>query len=271
MEKSEIFDILKQLGLGEYEARAYTELVLIGPSSANELSKAADVPRSKIYEVLESLMSRQMVEVWEEKPKLFRAIDANIAIKSLIDEREEQVKKLKEKANSLISQLKAFRRKEEMVEGIWEQNGEKAVEALNKIAEMLERAEKYAIDITRDFSFSPRLREAIKSCLRRNVKIMTMCMGITEENFLRAKWYYEQKIPIRVFEAKIHPRILVVDGKEVAMRLDSNPAARKFKFRTIWSNDPSFVAVMDNYMKNLWKMARPVNFRKLEFQEFEQK
>ncbi|MEM5773240.1 MAG: helix-turn-helix domain-containing protein [Candidatus Aenigmatarchaeota archaeon] len=264
MEKTEIFSFLKQLGLGEYEARAYTELVLLGPSSANDLSKVAEIPRSKIYEVLESLMSKQMVEVFEEKPKLFRALNSNVVIKNLIDEKEQQLKAIKEKANSLISQLKAFGRKEELAEGIWEQNGEKAIEALNKLAEMFERANKYTISITRDFSLSPTLREAIKSCLRRKVKVMMISMGITKENFYGAKWYCEQKIPIRVFETKIHPRILVVDGKEVAIRLDSNPVARKFKFRTIWSNEPSFVAVMDSYMKNLWKMAKPLDLRNFE-------
>ncbi|MEM5836398.1 MAG: helix-turn-helix domain-containing protein [Candidatus Aenigmatarchaeota archaeon] len=261
MEKAEIFSFLKQLGLGEYEARAYTELVLLGPSSANELSKVTEIPKSKIYEVLESLMSKQMVEVFEEKPKLFRAIDSRVAIKSLIDEKEQQLKAIKEKANSLIAQLKTFERREEIVEGIWEQNGEKATEALNKLAEMFERANKYTISITRDFSFSPTLREAIRSCLRRKVKVMMIAMGITKENFYGAKWYLEQKIPIRVFETKVHPRILVVDGKEVAIRLDSNPVAKKFKFKTIWSNEPSFVAVMDSYMKNLWKMAKPLDLR----------
>ncbi|MEM5829368.1 MAG: helix-turn-helix domain-containing protein [Candidatus Aenigmatarchaeota archaeon] len=262
MEKLEIFGILKQLGLREYEARAYTELILLGPSPANELSKATQIPRSKIYEVLESLISKQMVEVLEEKPKLFRAIDARVAIKGLIDEKEHELKFIKERASNLISQLKAFERRGEEIEGIWEQNGEKAIEVLNKLAEMLERANKYSISITRDFSLSPMLRDVIKNCLRRKVKIMMIGMGITEDNFQRAKWYYDQKIPIKVFETKVHPRILVVDGREVAIRLDSNPTARKFKFKTIWSNDPSFVAVIDSYMKNLWKIAKPVDFRK---------
>lgn len=263
MEKFEIYETLKQLGLTEYEARAYAELVLLGPSPATELCKVATIPKSKIYDVLESLMSKQMVEVFEEKPKLFRAIDSSIAIKSLVAEKEAQFKAIKEKASILISQLKALKNREEVTEGIWEQNGEKAEEALNKLAEMFERANEYTISITRDFSLSSTLREAIKSCLRRKVKVMMICMGITKENFYGAKWCLEQKIPLRIFEAKIHPRILVVDGKEVAIRLDSNPTARKFKFKTIWSNDPSFVAVMDSYMKNLWKMARPLDLKNL--------
>ncbi|MEM5852793.1 MAG: helix-turn-helix domain-containing protein [Candidatus Aenigmatarchaeota archaeon] len=263
MEKNEIFKLLEELGLSDYEARAYTELVLLGPSNASDLSKVAEIPRSKIYEVLEHLMEKQMVEVFDEKPKIFRAIDANVTIKNLIEEKEGYLKNIKEKADKVIAYLKNFERREEEIEGIWEHNSEKAMEALNKLGEMLDRAKNYAIDITRDFSFSQRLREAIRSCLKRGVKLRIICMGINRENFQRAKWYYEQKIPLRVFEVKTHPRILVVDGKEVAIRLDSDPRARRFKFRIIWSNEPSFVAVMDSYMKNLWNMAKPVNFNNL--------
>lgn len=264
MEKNEIFEVLKELGLSDYEAKAYTELVLLGPSNANDLSKVSNIPRSKIYEVLERLMEKQMVEVFEEKPKIFRAIDASVTIKNLLEEKEGYLKNIKEKAKKVISYLKIFEKKGEEIEGIWEHNSERAIEALNKLGEMLERAKSYAIDITRDFSFSQRLREAIRSCVKRGVKLKIICMGITKENFQRAKWYYEQRIPLRVFEVKVHPRILVVDGKEVAIRLDSSPIARRFRFRIIWSNEPSFVTMMDNYMKNLWEMAKPVDFKSLK-------
>lgn len=265
MEREEILNTLQQLGLTLYEAKAYSSLVLFGPSSANDLSKIAEVPRSKIYDVLASLMSKQMVEVLEERPKRFRAIQPEAIVKSMIEKKEEELKSLKEKVGLTLKKLKPLFREEEVLNGIWEQRGEKALEVLDRLAEMIERAQSYVYGITRDFSFSSRLREAIKKALKRKVKIRVMCMGINKENFYRAKWYYEQKIPIRVFEAKVHPRIIVADGKEVCIRLDADPSSRKFRFRSIWSSDPSFVAVMDSYMKNLWKMAKPVDFKNLKF------
>jgi sugar-specific transcriptional regulator TrmB len=261
MVREEILQILQQLGLSKYESMTYLALVLYGPSSANDLSRASGVPRSKIYDVLDGLIGKLLVEVFEERPKKFKAISPETVIKSMICKKEQQLKDLKEKASTLPKQLQPLSKVEDIREGVWEQRGEKATEVLDKLAEMIKRAEKYVFDITRDFSFSQALKEAIRASIKRKVKIGVLCMGINEENYHRARWYYEQKIPIKVFEVKAHPRILVVDGKEVSIRLDANPLSRKFRFRSIWSADPSFVAVMDSYMKNLWKMAKPVDFK----------
>jgi sugar-specific transcriptional regulator TrmB len=263
MEKSEILKTLQSLGLNEYESRVYTSLAILGPSKAGDVSKHAEVPQSKIYDILETLMRKQMIEVFEDRPKEFRAVAPEVVIKNMIDEREQQLKFLKERANLVGSLLRPSTDEEDVLEGTWEQRGEKFMEVLNKLAEMLNRAENYVIDITRDFSSSQRFREAIRSCIKRKVKIMVISMDINDENYYKAKWYYSNKIPIKIFETKVHPRILVVDGKEVALRLDSNPLKKRFKFRSIWSADPSFVAVMDSYMKNMWKMAKPVDFRKI--------
>jgi len=263
MEKVEVLSILQSLGLSDYESRVYFSLVLLGPAKASEISKQAEVPRSKIYEVLESLIEKQLVEVSKEKPKLFKAIDPEIAIKAMIANKEEELEILEERAKNLIKELHFLPKEEKLAEGIWEQESGKSIEVLNKLAEMIRRARKYVIDITRDFSTSQALKDAIRDCLRRNVKVRMICLGINEDNYYRAKWYIDQKIPIRVFETKIHPRILVVDGKEVAMRLDKNPLAKRFEFKSIWSSDPSFVSMMDNYLKNLWKMAKPINLKNL--------
>jgi sugar-specific transcriptional regulator TrmB len=263
MEKVEVLNVLQSLGLSDYESKVYFGLVLLGPAKASEISKQAEVPRSKIYEVLESLIEKQLVEVSKEKPKLFKAIGPEIAIKAMIANKEEELKILKERAKDLMKELHALPKEEKLAEGIWEQESSKSIEVLNKLAEMIKRARKYVIDITRDFSTSQALKDAIKDCLRRNVKVRMICLGINEDNYYRAKWYIDQKIPIRVFEAKVHPRILVVDGKEVAMRLDKNPLAKRFEFKSIWSSDPSFVSMMDNYLKNLWKMAKPINLKNL--------
>jgi len=263
MEKSEILQTLQSLGLNEYESRAYTALAILGPSKAGDISKEAGVPQSKIYDILENLMSKQMIEVFEGRPKEFRAVASDVVMKNMIEEREQQLRFLKERASTIGNLLHPSADEEDVLEGTWEQRGGKFMEVLNKLAEMLNRAESYVIDITRDFSSSQMLKESIRKCIKRKVKVMVISMGINSENYYKAKWYAANKIPIKIFEAKTLPRILIVDGKEVALRLDSNPMKKKFKFRSIWSADPSFVAMMDGYMKNMWKMAKPVDFRKI--------
>jgi sugar-specific transcriptional regulator TrmB len=260
VEKKEILDVLRKFDLGDYEARTYVTLALLGSSKAGYISKESGVPQSKIYDVLEELITKQLVEVSEGRPKEFRAVSPSVALKGMIERRENELKSLKSKVSLIDSLLKPVRG--EVIEGVWIQKGRKQQEVMNRLADMLSRCNEYVYDITRDFSYSPEYRKAIKSCIRRGVKLRIMGMKtIDESNYFRAKWYDDNKIPIKIFETTVHPRILVVDGKELAIRLDNNPLKKSFSFQSIWSEDPSLVKVMDSYMKNLWSMAKPVNMK----------
>lgn len=263
MERKEISETLKKFGLSDYESRTYTALVLKGPSKAGEICREADVPQSKIYETLTYLMDKQLIEMFDGRPKEFKAVPPDIVLKGLMEDREAEFKTLKGVVSSIITTLKPVAQ-EEMIEGIWTQKGEKSKEVLDRLSGMLERCESYVYDITRDFSYSSRYRESLKGCVKRKVKVMTICIGsINEKNYFNAKWYDTSSLPIRSFEAKIHPRILVIDGKEVSIRLDNDPLKSRFTFQSIWSQEPSLVKVFDNYMKNLWNIAKPVDFRKI--------
>jgi len=263
MEKKEILETLQKFGLNEYESRTYVSLVFLGPSKASNISREAKIPQSKIYDILEELMRKQLIEVFDGRPKEFKAILPQTALRCLLEEREEQLKFLKERATIISNLLKPIAPKEEILEGIWVQKGDKYLEVMNRLAEMLDRAKKYVFDVTRDFSYSSKYRESIKKCVRRNVKIKIIGMQINKTNYYRAKWYHAHNIPLRIFEADIHPRILIVDGREVSVRLDHNPLKKRFSFHSIWSQDPSLVTVLDSYMKNLWEKAKPLDFRKI--------
>ncbi len=265
MEKEEILRTLINCGLSEYESKVYTSLVFLGTSKAGLISKHANVPQSKIYEVLDQLMSKQLVEVFDGRPKEFKAAEPEIALKNLLEEKVKEIDELKNKIDEISSFLKPIK-KEETLSGIWTIKGEKFKEFFNKTAEMLKRSRKYVYAITRDFSRSSFMAEEIRRCMRRGVKIRVIGMEkINEKNYYKAKWYHDHGISLRIFETKVHPRIVVVDGKEVLLRLDYNPEKRnRFRFNSLWSEDPSLVTVMDNYVKNIWKNAKPINFSKIE-------
>ncbi len=82
---------LQRIGLNAYEARSY--LVLIGHPrfKALELAARAQVPRQKIYEVLDSLVEKGFAQVVQEKTKLFSAVQPELAIPSYLDRRSLQL------------------------------------------------------------------------------------------------------------------------------------------------------------------------------------
>jgi sugar-specific transcriptional regulator TrmB len=254
MEKEEILETLKYFGLSEYESKVYIALVSLGPSKAGSISRESSVPQSKVYNILEDLIRKQLVEVFEGRPKEFKAITPKVIMKNFVKEKEDEFKSIRQRALTISSLLKPAIDDEDIIEGVWVQKGEKWSEVLNRLSEMLERCEKYAYDITRDFSCSTRFRDSVRGCMKRKVDLRIIAINqIDENNYSRAKWYFSNKIP----------RILVVDGKEVSIRLDHSPLQKKFTFHSIWSQDPSLVKVFDTYMKNLWQSSKKVDFRKI--------
>ncbi len=54
-------ELLKQLGFGEYEAKAYMALLQRSPLNGYELAKASGIPRANIYSVLQKLQARSAI------------------------------------------------------------------------------------------------------------------------------------------------------------------------------------------------------------------
>jgi sugar-specific transcriptional regulator TrmB len=92
MSKYDIIRILQKFGLSEYEAKAYYALLNFGSAKAGAISVKSEVPQSKIYSVLQSLMSKQLVEMLDGRPKEFRAIPPEIAFRTLIAERQKEAR-----------------------------------------------------------------------------------------------------------------------------------------------------------------------------------
>lgn len=91
---SEIDDFLKSLKLSNYEIRVYLELVQTDETlNARNLSLRAEVPSGRIYEVLEELNQKGLVEIQQSRPKLYKAISPNSVFQSLINQLKAENKK----------------------------------------------------------------------------------------------------------------------------------------------------------------------------------
>lgn len=262
MNREEILRTLTSCGLSEYESKAYASLVFLGPSKAGTVARESNVPQSKIYEVLDQLMNKQLVEMFDGRPKEFRAAQPDVALRNLLDERTHELDALKGKVEGIGEFLKPTK-PAEVVGGVWTVKGEKFKEFFNKAAEMMARSNKYVYAITRDFSRTAALAEALHKCRKRGVKVRVIGMErVNEQNYYKARWYVDSGIDVRVFETAVHPRMLVADGREILLRLDYTPEKRSgFLFSSLWSEDASLVAVIDSYVKNMWDGAKPLDFR----------
>lgn len=76
-------DSLEELGLTEYEARCFVALTRVPHATAKEVGKVADIPRSRVYETMERLQQRGLIEIREGKPRSFQGVSIDTAVRVL--------------------------------------------------------------------------------------------------------------------------------------------------------------------------------------------
>ncbi len=74
---------IKRLGLSEYEVKAYIALLAIKNGTASEISNAAGIPISKIYETLKSLEKKGLIRVERERPMRYIPEHPQVAAEAL--------------------------------------------------------------------------------------------------------------------------------------------------------------------------------------------
>jgi HTH-type transcriptional regulator, sugar sensing transcriptional regulator len=169
---------LQQLGLNAYEARTY--LVLLGHPrfKAMEAAARANVPRQKIYEVLDSLLEKGFAEVLQEKTKSFSAVEPAIAIPAYLARKErefvEQVNEQRVQAERVIRSIESL-----CARGITERANLDYLRIVNEteqtashFREMLESAQEEYLEFARPpYAVNPLDEQLVREACARGVRI----------------------------------------------------------------------------------------------------
>ena len=67
--KTNIHELLKQLGLTEYESKTLNTLFQLKEEKAPEISRDAQVPKTRVYDVLDGLVKKGLVIEIQGRPK----------------------------------------------------------------------------------------------------------------------------------------------------------------------------------------------------------
>lgn len=78
-----IIQVMKKYDFSEMETLVYTTLLEQDMLTGYEISKQSGVPRSKVYNILEKLLKKNLIIVNKSEPKLYRAISSEEFIERL--------------------------------------------------------------------------------------------------------------------------------------------------------------------------------------------
>lgn len=132
MDEDEAVEALTRLGLRTYEARVFVALQKLGTGSASDVAEVADVPRSQVYGAAEGLQERELLEVQESRPTVYRPIPPQAAERKLL----EQIESTGQEAFDYLERVRdSYADDEEESETLWTVRGsstitERAVELI---------------------------------------------------------------------------------------------------------------------------------------------
>ena len=113
MEES-VHSLLRELGLSPYEIDALMALLSIGSSSAVDLLPLCKVPRSRIYQVLNDLVSKGFASIRPGKPTVYEAVPTRDAfgyrLYMLRTDTDRKIKSMESKVESVIPVLEKISR-----------------------------------------------------------------------------------------------------------------------------------------------------------------
>ncbi|MFF4498529.1 TrmB family transcriptional regulator [Streptomyces sp. NPDC001546] len=96
---------LVALGLSRYEARVYLALVRRESFTAAEVARAADVPRQRVYDVLDALVRRRLTVLRPGRVAAFSAVAPELALARLMALQRESLERLNQASTVLAAAL----------------------------------------------------------------------------------------------------------------------------------------------------------------------
>ncbi|MCD6403090.1 MAG: TrmB family transcriptional regulator [Candidatus Aenigmarchaeota archaeon] len=264
-----VMDALKAIGLNLYERKLWVALLAKGTATAGELSEMTGVPRSRTYDVLQSLADKGFVVVQTSKPLRYVAIPPEEAL-------EKAKAKIREKMEEMVQRIDRLKQSDIM-------------EELNNLFEkglQLVTPEEMTGALRGKYSVMQQLDTMIKNA-KKSINIITTPEGLNElfmNHFEALKKAKERGVEIKIATVPtdaateaikalagtadiravprdripISGRVFVVDGQQFIFGLTEKVHATQDM--AIWSKSPHAASgVIQPLFELLWQHAEPLD------------
>jgi sugar-specific transcriptional regulator TrmB len=242
--------ILQDLGLTDYEIKAYVSLLSNPGVQASEVSKGSDVPVSKIYEVLSNLERKGWVESQNSRPIKYFPKSPSTALQAL---RLRMEAELKSNEDHLLSELMPLYEQKEIQErpDIWIIRGDYNIIA--KISESIDRCTKELLVV-------------IPSALNSVVELIIPALSNVKAAGVNVRILMSGEVPEKTaskissladlrFKENMFGGGVIIDATEVVLLLGRSSGEREDL--AIWSDHAGLASFAKNYFDFLWAEAAP--------------
>jgi len=234
--------ILREVGLTDYETRAYLILLERGVMTASEVSEHGSVPYSKVYETLNSLERKGWIEAERGRPSRYFPKSPSEALEVARLRLEDMVSGWR---RVVLGELQPLYERRELLEkpDIWILRGEFSV--LAKLREMLSGARKELMVAAPVFA---------KDFVGAVVSMLSQLWdsGVNVHVMVTRDWDVEKTAKVGEFRVRedMFGGGVVVDSREALLFLGEDKPTL-----VIWSNHMGLVKFARDYFQYLWSSS----------------
>ncbi|HKZ33777.1 MAG TPA: helix-turn-helix domain-containing protein [Candidatus Nanoarchaeia archaeon] len=264
--KEEFLGRLRKIfDLNLYEVKVWTALLSRGTSTAGELSSISDVPRSRTYDILESLEKKGFIIMKLGKPIKFVALKPGEVVervkKNLMVDAKEKTRRLETlKGDEVLDELNVlFTKGIKFVEPSDLSGSIKGRQNLyNHLDMMVRDAEKAVTIVTTEEGLNRKveaLMPSFEKCKKRGVKIR-IAAPITKNNIKVAK-ELRKVAEVRNLE-NFKARMTIVDGNQMMFMLLDDEKFHPNYDVGVWINTEFFAQALEQFFDLAWQDMKPV-------------
>ena len=252
----------RYFGLNLYEVKIWTALLSRGVSTAGELSDIANVPRSRSYDILESLEKKGFVVMKLGKPIKYIAVPPKEVVervkKNMRTEADDKVKRLEGlKKTDVIHELNSLHT--QGVELIEPSDLSGALKGRHNLYNHLEltirNAEKTVTIMTTSRGLIRKvegLKPVFEQIKKRGVKVR-IAAPLTKETDKAVK---DLAAVAEVRHTDSKARFTIVDSKELIFMVMNDAEVHPTYDIGIWINTPFFASALEDMFELAWKAMK---------------
>ncbi|MCX6742261.1 MAG: hypothetical protein NTX24_03755 [Candidatus Pacearchaeota archaeon] len=264
--KEEFLSRLRKIfGLNLYEVRVWTALLSRGVSTAGELSDISGVPRSRTYDILESLEKKGFVIMKLGKPIKFVALKPTEVVervkRNVVKEADDMSKRLDElKGTDVLNELSTlFTTGIKYIEPTDLSGAIRGRTNLyNHLDMMIRNADKSITIATTSEGLNRKfenLRPAFEKAKKKGVMVRVVA-PITPKNYKIAK---ELSKYAEVRNGKVKSRFAISDAKELLLMVLDDEEVHPNYDVGVWINSPFFGNAMHEIFNSSWEKMIPLS------------
>ena len=257
----------EQLGLSPYESRTYVSILTLGPMSPSEIAKRADIPRPRVYDVLQSLVQKGLLIEQSGKPAIYAPIEPSEAIGNILADLEmETARQLEEKrriVRTLSVRLSQMYEKTKHLKlqksKVWFTQRDTAF--ISIYAESLRNCKKEVLIASTSLAPPEKeIIEAVKQALKKG-KSVRVVRQITGQWTIGELEEYEQYIhagsQVRYLDAKEIPlRFMIFDDQDVIVVFPSEMGSETLE--ALWLRISPLAKILRQQFEELWQRGTPI-------------